>query len=63
MHSVMDWTSHLIGGGKMPARTYRSSVVGRIYPVTHLHVSFRAISTFLAWQDLVQTGLVYSVAE
>ena len=42
----------------MPARTYRSSVLfGQIHPVTHLHDSYRAIFTFLVWQDLVLSKL------
>lgn len=48
----------------MPARWYSLLVgVGFRHPVTSLQVSFRAMSTCLAWVELYQTLLACSPAE
>ena len=47
----------------MPESTGRNDVgVGRGHPVISLMVSFRAVSSFLAWELLHHTGEAYSAA-
>ena len=49
--------------GAMPESTGRNAVgVGRRHPVISLMVSFRAVSSFLAWELLHHAGEAYSTA-
>ena len=61
--SLWVWSSLRRGAGAMPESTGRNAVgVGRRHPVISLMVSFRAVSSFLAWELLHHAGEAYSAA-
>ena len=51
-------------GGAIPESKYKSStLVGFRHPVTDRHYRFSSVSRFMAWDDLVQTGVAYSAVD